>query len=85
MTLPVARELAQHGIRVAAIAPGIFETPMMAGAPPAVRESLAAQVPFPPRFGKPEEFAALARHIVENPMINGAVLRLDGAVRMQAK
>jgi NAD(P)-dependent dehydrogenase (short-subunit alcohol dehydrogenase family) len=85
MTLPLARELAKLGIRVMAIAPGIFDTAMMEAAPAAVRESLAGQVPFPPRLGKPEEFAALAQHIVENPMLNGAVLRLDGAVRMAAK
>jgi NAD(P)-dependent dehydrogenase (short-subunit alcohol dehydrogenase family) len=85
MTLPVARELAKFGIRVMAIAPGIFDTAMMQAAPGAVRDSLAGQVPFPPRFGKPEEFAALAQHIFENPMLNGAVLRLDGAVRMAAK
>jgi NAD(P)-dependent dehydrogenase (short-subunit alcohol dehydrogenase family) len=85
LTLPIARELARFGIRVVAIAPGIFDTAMMAGAPDAVRESLAAQASFPPRFGKPEEFAALAQHIVENPMLNGAILRLDGAVRMADK
>lgn len=85
MTLPIARELAKLGIRVVAIAPGIFDTAMMQAAPDAVRESLAAQAAFPPRLGKPEEFAALAQHIVENPMLNGAVLRLDGAVRMAAK
>lgn len=85
LTLPAARELARHGIRVMTIAPGVFETPMMAGMTPEVRESLAAGVPFPPRLGKPEEFAALVRHIVENPMLNGEVIRLDGALRMAAK
>lgn len=85
LTLPAARELARHGIRVMTIAPGIFETPMMAGMTPEVRESLAAGVPFPPRLGKPEEYAALVRHIVENSMLNGEVIRLDGALRMAAK
>jgi NAD(P)-dependent dehydrogenase (short-subunit alcohol dehydrogenase family) len=82
MTLPVARELAQHGIRVVAIAPGIFDTPMMAGLPEAARESLGKQVPFPSRLGRPEEYAALVRHIIENEMLNGEVIRLDGAIRM---
>jgi NAD(P)-dependent dehydrogenase (short-subunit alcohol dehydrogenase family) len=82
MTLPVARDLAPLGIRVVAIAPGIFDTPMMAGLPGAARESLGKQVPFPPRLGCPEEYAALVRHIVENPMLNGEVIRLDGAIRM---
>ncbi len=82
MTLPVARELAEHGIRVVTIAPGIFDTPMLAALPEAARESLGKQVPFPPRLGRPEEFAALARHIVENEMLNGEVIRLDGAIRM---
>jgi NAD(P)-dependent dehydrogenase (short-subunit alcohol dehydrogenase family) len=82
MTLPVARDLASVGIRVMAIAPGIFDTPMMAGLPEAARESLGKQVPFPPRLGRPEEYAALVRHIVENPMLNGEVIRLDGAIRM---
>jgi NAD(P)-dependent dehydrogenase (short-subunit alcohol dehydrogenase family) len=85
LTLPAARELAKHGIRVAAIAPGVFETPMMGGAAPEIQQSLAAQIPFPSRFGKPDEFAALAQHIVENRMLNGCVLRLDGASRMGAK
>jgi NAD(P)-dependent dehydrogenase (short-subunit alcohol dehydrogenase family) len=85
LTLPAARELAKLGIRVMAIAPGIFATPMMDAAPEALRESLASQIPFPPRLGRPDEFASLAQHIVENPMLNGAVLRLDGAVRMAAK
>lgn len=82
MTLPLARELAALGIRVVTIAPGTFETPMMGGMTPAVRDSLAAQIPFPPRLGQPDEFAALAQHIVENSMLNGAVIRLDGALRM---
>jgi NAD(P)-dependent dehydrogenase (short-subunit alcohol dehydrogenase family) len=82
MTLPAARDLAQSGIRVCAIAPGLFDTPMMAGLPEDARASLGASVPFPPRLGRPEEYAALARHIVENPMLNGEVIRLDGALRM---
>ena len=82
MTLSVARELARSGIRVVAIAPGIFDTPMLAGLPEDARESLGRQVPFPPRLGKPEEYAALVRHIVENDLINGEVIRLDGAIRM---
>jgi NAD(P)-dependent dehydrogenase (short-subunit alcohol dehydrogenase family) len=82
LTLPVARELAASGIRVVAIAPGIFDTPMMAGLPEAARESLGNQVPFPSRLGRPEEYAALVRHIIENEMLNGEVIRLDGAIRM---
>jgi NAD(P)-dependent dehydrogenase (short-subunit alcohol dehydrogenase family) len=82
LTLPVARELAKSGIRVMTIAPGIFDTPMMAGLPEAARESLGKQVPFPPRLGKSEEYAALVKHIVENEMLNGEVIRLDGAIRM---
>jgi NAD(P)-dependent dehydrogenase (short-subunit alcohol dehydrogenase family) len=82
MTLPAARDLAQSGIRVCAIAPGLFDTPMMAGLPEEAREKLGASVPFPPRLGRPEEYAALARHIVENSMLNGEVIRLDGALRM---
>ena len=85
MTLPIARELARFGIRVMAIAPGVFETPMMAGMPEQVRESLASSVPFPPRLGRPDEFAALVRHIIENTMLNGEVIRLDGAIRMGAR
>ncbi|SDO97336.1 NAD(P)-dependent dehydrogenase, short-chain alcohol dehydrogenase family [Pseudomonas arsenicoxydans] len=85
MTLPAARDLARSGIRVMCIAPGIFETPMMAGMPQEVQEALAAHVPFPPRLGRPAEYAALARHIIENPMLNGEVIRLDGALRMAAK
>jgi NAD(P)-dependent dehydrogenase (short-subunit alcohol dehydrogenase family) len=85
MTLPIARELAIHGIRVMTIAPGIFDTPMMAGLPEEARESLGNQVPFPSRLGKPEEYAALARHIIENEMLNGEVIRLDGSIRMTAR
>ncbi len=82
MTLPVARELAQHGIRVMAIAPGIFQTPMLAALPEAARESLGKQAIFPQRLGRPEEFAALVRHIIENEMLNGEVIRLDAAIRL---
>ncbi len=85
MTLPVARELARFGIRVNTIAPGLIATPMMTGMPEDVQTSLAAQVPFPKRLGKPSEFARLAGHIIENVQINGEVIRLDGAIRMQAK
>ena len=85
MTLPIARELARYGIRVMTIAPGIFDTPMMAGLPEAARQSLGQQVPFPPRLGKPSEYAALVKHIIENEMLNGEVIRLDGAIRMAAK
>ena len=82
MTLPIARELARSGIRVVSIAPGIFETPMMAGMPQEVQDSLGRSVPFPQRLGKPVEFAALVHHIFENVMLNGEVVRLDGALRM---
>jgi NAD(P)-dependent dehydrogenase (short-subunit alcohol dehydrogenase family) len=82
MTLPMARDLARDGVRVATIAPGIFKTPMLEGLPQEVQDSLGAQVPFPSRLGEPAEFAALARHIVENSMLNGEVIRLDGAIRM---
>lgn len=85
MTLPAARELARHGIRVMTIAPGVFETPMMAGMTEEIRDSLAAGVPFPPRLGRPDEYAALVRQIIENDMLNGEVIRLDGALRMAAK
>ncbi|ALK08171.1 3-hydroxyacyl-CoA dehydrogenase [Blastochloris viridis] len=85
LTLPVARELARLGIRVVAIAPGIFETPMMAGMPQEVQDALGKSVPFPPRMGRPAEFAALVRHICENTMLNGEVIRLDGALRMAAR
>jgi NAD(P)-dependent dehydrogenase (short-subunit alcohol dehydrogenase family) len=82
MTLPIARELARLGIRVMAVAPGIFDTPMLAAMPDQVRDSLGAQVPFPSRLGHPTEYAALVRHIVENRMLNGETIRLDGAIRM---
>ena len=85
MTLPIAREFAQIGIRVVTIAPGIFDTPLLAGLPEAARVSLGQQVPFPSRLGRPAEYAALARHIVENEMLNGEVIRLDGALRMAPK
>ena len=82
MTLPLAREFARSGIRVVCIAPGIFDTPLLAGLPEAARASLGEQVPFPPRLGRPDEFAALVQHIAENSMLNGEVIRLDGAIRM---
>jgi NAD(P)-dependent dehydrogenase (short-subunit alcohol dehydrogenase family) len=82
MTLPMARDLAQHGIRVMTIAPGLFETPLMKALPPEVQQSLAASIPFPRRLGQPEEFAALAAHIVTNTHLNGETIRLDGALRM---
>lgn len=82
MTLPMARDLAQHGIRVCTIAPGLFSTPLMKQLPEPVQASLAASIPFPPRLGKPEEFAQLAAHIVTNTHLNGEVIRLDGALRM---
>ncbi|AZO41910.1 3-hydroxyacyl-CoA dehydrogenase [Mesorhizobium sp. M7D.F.Ca.US.005.01.1.1] len=82
LTLPVARELARYGVRVAAIAPGIFETPMMAAMSQEVRDALGASVPFPPRLGRPDEYASLVKHICENTMLNGEVIRLDGALRM---
>ena len=85
MTLPVARECADYGIRVMAIAPGLFDTPLMAGLPEGVRVELAQTVPFPRRLGRPTEYAALIRHIMENPMLNGECIRLDGAIRMTAK
>jgi NAD(P)-dependent dehydrogenase (short-subunit alcohol dehydrogenase family) len=85
LTLPVARELARHGIRIATIAPGIFDTPMLAGLSDEARASLGAQVPFPPRLGRPDEYAALVRHVIENEVLNGEVIRLDGALRMTAK
>ncbi len=85
MTLPIARELARFGIRVMTIAPGIFDTPMLQGMSDEVRASLGAQVPFPPRLGRPDEYAALVRHIVENELLNGEVIRLDGAIRMAPK
>lgn len=85
LTLPVARDLAQHAIRVVTIAPGIFWTPMLAGLPPAATESLGQQVPFPSRLGKPQEYAMLVDSIISNPMLNGEVIRLDGAIRMAPK
>lgn len=85
MTLPAARELARFGIRVMAIAPGIIETPMLHSLPEKVRENLIASMPFPKRFGKASEYAQLVQHIIENVLLNGAVIRLDGALRMQAR
>jgi NAD(P)-dependent dehydrogenase (short-subunit alcohol dehydrogenase family) len=85
MTLPIARELGKHGIRIVSVAPGVFETAMMQAAPAAVRDSLAAQIPFPSRFGRPEEFAQFVQQIFENPYFNGSLVRLDGAIRMGAK
>jgi NAD(P)-dependent dehydrogenase (short-subunit alcohol dehydrogenase family) len=85
MTLPIARDLARLGIRVMTIAPGLFDTPLLAGLPEEVKQVLGAQVPFPPRLGRPAEYAALARHIIENEMLNGEVIRLDGALRMPPK
>ncbi len=85
MTLPIARELARFGIRVMTIAPGVFETPMMAGMTPEMQKGLSAAVPFPPRLGRPAEYAALAQDIIENPMLNGTTIRLDGALRMGPK
>jgi NAD(P)-dependent dehydrogenase (short-subunit alcohol dehydrogenase family) len=85
MTLPIARDLSRSGIRVMTIAPGIFETPMLLGMPQEVQDALGAMVPFPPRLGKPAEYAMLAKQILDNPMLNGEVIRLDGAIRMQPK
>jgi NAD(P)-dependent dehydrogenase (short-subunit alcohol dehydrogenase family) len=85
MTLPIARDLSRSGIRVCTIAPGIFATPMLLGMPQEVQDSLGKQVPFPSRLGKPEEYAALAKHIIENVMLNGESIRLDGAIRLQPK
>ena len=85
MTLPIARELARYGIRVVTIAPGIFETPMLKGMPQEVQDSLGKMVPFPQRLGRPSEYAALAKHIIENEMLNGETIRLDGAIRMAPK
>jgi NAD(P)-dependent dehydrogenase (short-subunit alcohol dehydrogenase family) len=85
LTLPLARELARYGIRVVAIAPGIFETPMMSGMPQDVQDALGRSVPFPARLGRPPEFAALVKHVCENVMLNGEVIRLDGALRMAPK
>lgn len=85
MTLPIARELARHGIRVCTIAPGIMETPMLMGLPQAAQDSLGQQVPHPSRLGRPDEYAALVQHIVENGYLNGETIRLDGAIRMAPK
>jgi len=85
MTLPMARDLASSGIRVMTVAPGIFKTPLMASLPQEAQDSLGKQVPFPPRLGRPEEYAALVAHICENAMLNGEVIRLDGAIRMAPK
>jgi len=85
MTLPVARELARFGIRVVTIAPGIFDTPMLQGMTEEVRASLGQQVPFPPRLGRPDEYASLVREVVQNEVLNGTVIRLDGAIRMAPK
>ncbi len=85
MTLPIAREFADYGIRVMTIAPGLFETPMLAGLPEKAKEALNKMMPFPKRLGKPSEFSMLVRHIVENPMLNGSIIRLDAALRMAAK
>jgi NAD(P)-dependent dehydrogenase (short-subunit alcohol dehydrogenase family) len=82
MTLPAARDLASSGIRVVTVAPGLFDTPLLAALPQPQRDALGEQIPFPPRLGRPREFALLAQHIVENPMLNGEVVRLDGALRM---
>lgn len=85
MTLPIARELARFGIRIMTVAPGIFETPMLLGMSQEVQDALGKTVPFPPRLGRPAEYAALVRHIIENEMLNGEVIRLDGAIRLQPK
>ena len=85
MTLPIARELARVRIRVVAVAPGIMETPMLSAMPQEVQQALGQMVPFPPRLGKPDEFASLVLHIVENQYINGEVIRLDGAIRLASK
>lgn len=85
LTLPAARELARHQIRVMTIAPGVFQTPMMAGLPPQVQEALGGKTPHPNRLGQPEEYAALVDHIVTNPMLNGETIRLDGAIRLEPR
>src|SRR5450759_3271528 len=85
MTLPIARDLSRSGIRVMTIAPGLFDTPLLGGLPEPARISLGQQVPFPPRLGRPDEYAALAKHIIENTMLNGEVIRLDGGIRMQPR
>jgi NAD(P)-dependent dehydrogenase (short-subunit alcohol dehydrogenase family) len=85
MTLPIARDLSPIGVRICTIAPGIFDTPLMMAAPDDVRTSLAQQIPFPKRFGKPDEFAMMVQQIIENSMMNGETIRLDGAIRMGAR
>jgi len=85
MTLPIAREFASYGIRVVTIAPGLFETPMLAGLPEEARKSIIANIPFPKRLGKPSEFAMLAKHVIENPLLNGETIRLDSSVRLAIK
>jgi len=85
LTLPAARDLARQGIRVCTIAPGLFDTPLLAGLPEEARQALGASIPFPPRLGRPDEYARLACHIAENTMLNGEVIRLDGAIRMAPK
>jgi NAD(P)-dependent dehydrogenase (short-subunit alcohol dehydrogenase family) len=85
MTLPIAREFAEYGIRINTIAPGLFDTPMLAGLKQEVRNALGRMVPFPKRLGLPREYALLAKHIVDNPMLNGETIRLDGSLRMAAK
>lgn len=85
MTLPIAREISEYGLRIVTVAPGIFDTPMMAGLPPTVKEGMAQMVPFPKRLGKPVEFARMVLHIIENTMLNGCCIRLDGALRMPPK
>ena len=85
MTLPIAREFADYGVRVMTIAPGLFDTPMMAGLPEKVKEALNLMIPFPKRLGKPTEFALLAKHIIENPILNGEIIRLDSAIRMATR
>ncbi len=85
LTLPAARELARFGIRVVTIAPGTFDTPLLAGLPEQIRTSLGQQIPFPPRLGRPHEFAMLVQHIIQNPVLNGETIRLDGALRMPPK
>jgi len=85
MTLPIARELAAFGIRVVTIAPGIFETPMLGVLRDDVRDALGKAIPFPPRLGRPQEYAMLAEQIIQNPLLNGTTIRLDGALRMQPR
>ena len=85
MTLPMARELASSGIRVMTVAPGIFATPMLKALPQEAQDSLGRQTPFPPRLGEPDEFAAMVGHVIENTMLNGETIRLDGAIRMQPR